>query len=521
MAKCGCSKKCFLFGIIFSGGFTLIFLILLICLIDLPLNQNNELRDIIFAETPIYDLSFQTYKPQAANKKYIESFYEFQGREKTEYDSNKKENKKVVYSKANITKIYNHYFVYKKDERTYFDYLKEYTVNSGESCKDNYKKCGIFNSKGKILCLPNEEDCPLNGFAISEFDNKNVDGTYDGYQKFTVTDFEGNNHYFYYTNTKIDEKILTTFKLSYNLPCLSSNDTSWISVFIDEREINPKCKKNKDGKSRDDRYIQVSENGITLMNLYKDNEINTFDADSNIFLSVNLYARYFLDKDEDCVNKFFSDIEEENKSFIKIEKIVRIINIISAILIMVLIIYSSIMCCCCENLQMRWILIIIYIYGIIELIVSMSIVHEGKMKYDCDEDLGFNIKINGIIEKIYSNNQSIVIAMGVLGIVSLILNLIFYLCLKLNKKIGGNMNNNIYGYTSQPPPIMYGMPQPVIAQQNPTNNMGYTTSYYKVPQINNQVVQIQPPFSNAYSPYQNNNIIMGGAPPSSSPLSNN
>ena len=65
------------------------------------------------------------------------------------------------------------------------------------------------------------------------------------------------------------------------------------------------------------------------------------------------------------------------------------------------------------------------------------------------------------------------------------------------------------------------MPQPVIAQQNPTNNMGYTTPYYKVPQINNQVVQIQPPFSNAYSPYQNNNIIMGGAPPSSSPLINN
>ena len=67
----------------------------------------------------------------------------------------------------NISKIYNKKFSYKKDERSFFEYNNDYSVDVGENCKDSYKKCGILNTEGRILCLPNDEECPLNDFVIA------------------------------------------------------------------------------------------------------------------------------------------------------------------------------------------------------------------------------------------------------------------------------------------------------------------------------------------------------------------
>ena len=80
-------------------------------------------------------------------------------------------------------------------------------------CKEKYKQCGIFNSQERILCLPNEEECPLNGFGIS---SEPSDPNYDNnYKKFEVSDIITNKkYYFFYTNKNINEKIITTFKLS-------------------------------------------------------------------------------------------------------------------------------------------------------------------------------------------------------------------------------------------------------------------------------------------------------------------
>ena len=471
-----CNKNCCFFGIIATGSIALLFHIILVSILDLSLKKEGTIRNRILYETPIYDLDFSPSKPEDKNIKYVRSFYDFQGRDRKEYDSTKDEYKTVLIVKRKIARIYGYYFVYKKDERTYFDYLQNYTVDYGENCKDNYKKCGIFNVEGKILCLPDEEDCPLNGFAISQnpYDTQYINA---GYNKFKVKDNSTNtDYYFYYTNNNINDNIITTFNLSNGFPCMNSSQRSWISVFNDEHEPNPTCK-----SKRDNRYTLIPGN-ITLKSLYSCNNITIKKADSSkINSEVNLYTRNFIDKNQDCITKFFSDVEEENNSYHNIEKAIRIINILCIMAIFFIILYSSMMCCCCRGWKYHWPFLIIHAYGIIIDILSMVIIYRDNLEYKCDNDSGFNTLINDIVNDSYKDSRSSVIALGVLSIFTLILNLIFSICLILNKNKNNNYgtNNIVYGYPPGiPAPVAVITPQTIYVQQAPiNNNIGYATPY--------------------------------------------
>ena len=187
-------SDCALYFVVF--GLLVAWVLQIILLIVVKLGDvKDEIIKKIFpekSETPLYALEFDTIKPKD-DKNYIESFYEFKGREDIKQENNE--------TSINITKIYQHYFIYKKDERTYLDYLQNFTVKSGENCKENYKQCGIFNSEGRILCLPNEEECPLNDFGIS---NNSLDSNYDNnYKNYEVSDISKIKHIIFIIQIKI------------------------------------------------------------------------------------------------------------------------------------------------------------------------------------------------------------------------------------------------------------------------------------------------------------------------------
>lgn len=51
-----------------------------------------------------------------------------------------------------------------------------------EKCEANYKKCGILDTYGNILCIPNNEECPINNILLyskSSSSPKNDDKTLD------------------------------------------------------------------------------------------------------------------------------------------------------------------------------------------------------------------------------------------------------------------------------------------------------------------------------------------------------
>jgi len=170
MACCSnCTQRSCSIILIILGFYNLIFLILLTVLFKITLREDTitKLKQNIYPETPIYGLTFG--RTLYNNNEELISFYTWGGADVPQYSSPK-----------NITKIYSTQFFHKIDEKSFIEYARDYSVPNGENCKDNYKKCGILNTEGRILCLPNEEDCPLNDFVLSD---SNKDSEYPDYQK--------------------------------------------------------------------------------------------------------------------------------------------------------------------------------------------------------------------------------------------------------------------------------------------------------------------------------------------------
>ena len=144
------------------------------------------------------------------NKNNI-TFFEFKGREKRVGNST------ITYDEKSFTKIFNHKFFYIAKDKNYFDYKNEYSATSGNNCPDNYKPCGILDSNNRILCLKNDEECPLNGFGISLSEE---DSKYRGYKTKEVRDsIDGTVYYLYYTNNNVEGPVITEFKLSHGTLC--------------------------------------------------------------------------------------------------------------------------------------------------------------------------------------------------------------------------------------------------------------------------------------------------------------
>ena len=118
----------------------------------------EKLKIIYLSEKPLFD--FELYPNIKSGKNNI-TFFEYKGRR--EYFSSY-----TIIDKTNFTKIFGNKFLYNGKDRDYFDYKNKYSVKFGESCPTNSKKCGILDSAKRILCLPIDEDCYLNGFFISD-----------------------------------------------------------------------------------------------------------------------------------------------------------------------------------------------------------------------------------------------------------------------------------------------------------------------------------------------------------------
>ena len=83
----------------------------------------------------------------------------------------------------------------------------------GENCQHGYKKCGILDSNNNILCLPMNEECPLNDFKISDIPLPDLLPEYNHIE--LTESITGIKQYIYFTNYKIDNIIITKFELSY------------------------------------------------------------------------------------------------------------------------------------------------------------------------------------------------------------------------------------------------------------------------------------------------------------------
>ena len=83
-----------------------------------------------------------------------------------------------------------------------YEYLLQH---SGENCEENYKKCGILDTLGNIMCIPKEDECPINDIKVdlSSNYNKYISQGYKMAHLENLTE----EYSLYYTNMETDKEI--------------------------------------------------------------------------------------------------------------------------------------------------------------------------------------------------------------------------------------------------------------------------------------------------------------------------
>ena len=462
MCNCCCNtenKGCYQFFIIFISVYILAFQSLLIAFAENNFHP-EEIETFVLSERPLFD--FEIGQNEFIGKKNI-TFFEFKGREKRDG------NKTITYDEKSFTKIYGYKFLYNGKDRNYFDYKNKYSVSSGQNCPSNYKKCGILDSKGRILCLPNEEQCPLNGFGISKIENDSLFPDYD----VKKADYD---IYFYFTNKATENKIITEFKLSYGFPCAKATENHWIQYYSNEVTQDYSCITKINGNYESQRYSQVQTEGIDIFTLYQDNGLLEepmygFDYEEKVYL----YVRNYNEMDESCVQGFLDDLENENKYYDSVFKTIRVLTAISLACTIALSIYIFTTCACCCNVTFNGLAMIIPIYGMIVNIVTIGVINKERIRYKCQLE-GFNETIDDLVDEQY-NNYLINFIMSIISLVLYSLVFVMTLCLKFMKSrvqprivtsavvpitpMGGMMPQ------AYPVPITYGRPKMIYENMMP------------------------------------------------------
>lgn len=381
----------FIIGFIFLDIIFIIGIFLtIINLSKIKYDNLNLIKEIYQNESfPMFHFYVGLESPSSDFLAY-DSFYTWQG-------TNKKSKKEL--KPVKIKQIFKNQFFYEKSNLTYFDYLNM-SVKEGEICNDNYKKCGILDSKKNIMCIPNNEECPLNDFKLSEIELSDILPGYSHIE--LVESITGIKKYLYFTNNKIDNNIITNFKLSFDSPCIHPKEHSWISMNRDEKEKTCNCFTYIDGKLYDQNYIEVG-NNVFMKSLYYDNEINIFNDFSSE--KVKLFTKNYYYIKEDCSKNFinnYTNLQKKRENLISNIKLLEIISFIFIIIHLAFIFYIS-------NNKKNSLIIIIILNIIISFFIVLnssiiiSVNNEKNLDFSCGDEI-INAKIKYLI-----NNDLIII----------------------------------------------------------------------------------------------------------------
>ena len=101
-----------------------------------------------------------------------------------------------------------------------YEYLLRHS--NGNACDTNYKKCGILDTYGNIMCLTNEESCPINEIIVDTIE-KNNEYLHRGYHSVNLSELP-ENYSLYYTNKSTDKEIVTNLTFNKDNPKYITTD---------------------------------------------------------------------------------------------------------------------------------------------------------------------------------------------------------------------------------------------------------------------------------------------------------
>lgn len=195
-------------------------------------------------------------------------------------------------------------------------------ISSEETCPQNYKLCGVLDTLDRLLCVKDDETCPINTdtlrFQIFNLFNRNET-------------LSTSYHYLNYnldSNNKTIPHLISSIKIIQFKPCINPNEKFWDYHYILEPE-EQRCQTEIKGNSYDNRYIKLTDLPISKLELYNENLITEKLKDiKDISLNrikndpINLFSKNFLGFDiKDLENSDFNcdeiidKMEEINNCF--------------------------------------------------------------------------------------------------------------------------------------------------------------------------------------------------------------
>ena len=198
-----------------------------------------------------------------------------------------------------VYKIYGQYFDY-KNYKTYEELLNNGSIiKNTEDCNDKFKSCGVIDTLGQKLCLPEEIDCPLNDLLLvnTSDDEKINDYIKKGYKRKDAL----NEKTFLYSSEQKDKPIIGRIVLNGEKGvCANPTEFSWKQLDEDENNNTVTCENEYEGNLYDKTYSLIT--NISYYDLYEDNIDNygygTQKYYDNYFY---LFTNKFIGIDKECL----------------------------------------------------------------------------------------------------------------------------------------------------------------------------------------------------------------------------
>jgi hypothetical protein len=207
------------------------------------------------------------------------------------------------------------------------NYLQMNITEKSTNCKKGKKPCGLIDNLGNILCLNENEDCPINNIlnfkTKEEINAKNLNGSS------LVLDSNGIKNVLLFTRDNIlDGNLPIEFRTSTGLPCKNPYFTNMnYKIYMLNKFFNKqRCLNFSDSipndnmeYSFDNSFYQIDE--IYKKTFYYENKIEkilrssefNYELDSELDRNIQLYTKNYFGLKFNCFQKLQFDQEKSQK----------------------------------------------------------------------------------------------------------------------------------------------------------------------------------------------------------------
>ena len=213
------------------------------------------------------------------------------------------------------SRIFHNFNSYGNLEGITTRYHRLLNLTTENGCKEWYRKCGILDTIGNILCIDNNFDCPINKLIVDLHSNKNNykdEGLKEIYNENLIY-----NYKFYYSNESLDGNSIVSLLFSDENPRYITKSNFIVDKAAYKEYYNDNLNNNNENKEENGKQF-----GENLINIFVSDDyvealvkasftLLSFIADAdNEKEKFNKYVEEKLESKENKIDKYYINVGE-------------------------------------------------------------------------------------------------------------------------------------------------------------------------------------------------------------------